>query len=217
MLIELVLLGKTINMTSDNIAINSTNFKVDRNGNMICNSARIATGNAIIYQDGNIWIKDTQNYDNAHFRAISSDGYMFSRMTSNGFFAQDNLYGEMSQMTPSGIITPDISADTITQSSLESKKKNFEKLKNGLDIVKNTDIYKYNLKKEKDKNKKHIGLVIGDKFNYSNEIINENNDGVDIYSMVAVAYKAIQEQQEEIELLKEEIEFLKEEIRLLKE
>lgn len=210
MLIELVLLGKTINMTSDNIAINSTNFKVDRNGNMTCNSARIATGNVIIYQDGNIWIKDTQNYDNAHFRAISSDGYMFSRMTSNGFFAQDDSYGEMSQMTPSGIITPDISADTITQSSLESKKKNFEKFENALDIIKNIDIYKYNLKDEKDNDKKHIGFVIGDKYKYSKEVTSKENDGVDTYSFISVCCRAIQEQQEEIERLKEEIRLLKE-------
>lgn len=100
--------------------------------------------------------------------------------------------------------------NNLNQSSLESKKKNFEKLKSGLDIIKDIDIYKYNLKTEEDKTKKHIGFVIGDEYKYSNEITNNENDGVDLYSFVAVCCKAIQEQQEEIESLKREIKSLKE-------
>ena len=94
----------------------------------------------------------------------------------------------------SGITTP-----TLTQTSKESDKKNFEKLQSGLDIIKNIDIYKYNLKSEEDTTKKHIGFVIGDNYNYSEEVTSNKNDGVDIYSFVAVCCKAIQEQQEQIE------------------
>ena len=108
---------------------------------------------------------------------------------------------------PSGIITP-----TVTQTSLEKYKKNFEKLENALDIIKNIDIYKYNMKEDKDTDKKHIGFVIGDKFNYSKEVTSKNNDGVDIYALASVCCKAIQEQQEEIDLLKQEIKLLKERI-----
>ena len=98
---------------------------------------------------------------------------------------------------------------TITQSSLKDRKKNFEKLENALDIIKNIDIYKYNLKTENDNDKKHIGFVIGNNFNYSKEITSKNDDGADTYSFVSVCCKAIQEQQEEIEKLKEEILKLK--------
>ncbi len=41
---KISLAGKTINMTSDNIAINSTNFKVDKNGNIIANNATLNSG-----------------------------------------------------------------------------------------------------------------------------------------------------------------------------
>ena len=99
---------------------------------------------------------------------------------------------------------------TITQGSLESLKKDFEKFENGLDIINNIDIYKYNYKKEKNDTKKHIGFVIGNNFKYSEEITSNNNDGVDLYSFVSVCCKAIQEQQEEIEQLQERIKLLEE-------
>ena len=93
--------------------------------------------------------------------------------------------------------------------SLAEKKENFEKLNNALEIIKNTDIYKFNYKKEK-RNKKHIGLVIGNKYNYSKELTNEENNAVDLYSMVGVCLQAIKEQQKEIEEFKNEIKNLKE-------
>ena len=105
--------------------------------------------------------------------------------------------------------TGGIECVSLTQTSKEENKKNFEKLENGLDIVKATDIYKYNLTSQNDNDKKHIGFVIGEKYKYANEITAENDDGVDIYSMISVAYKAIQEQQEQIEQLQKEIKELK--------
>jgi len=104
-----------------------------------------------------------------------------------------------------GIIT---SSNGVCQGSLEEKKKDFEELKSGLDIIKDIDIYKYRYKDENG-TKKHIGLVIGDKYNYSKEVTNDKNDSVDIYSFVSVCCKAIQEQQEQIEQLKKEIKELK--------
>lgn len=82
-------------------------------------------------------------------------------------------------------------------------KKNFELLESGIDIINSIDIYKYNLKKEADEEKKHIGLVIGEGFKFSEEVTGKNNEGVDVYSLVSVCVKAIQEQQKEIETLKE--------------
>ena len=101
---------------------------------------------------------------------------------------------------------------TLTQTSLAEKKKNFEKLENALDIVKDTDIYKYNLKDEKEDDKKHVGFVIGKNFNYREEITSKENDGVDTYSMISVLWQAVKEQQEQIEKLNQEIEQLKERI-----
>ena len=98
----------------------------------------------------------------------------------------------------------------IYEQSLKSRKKNFEKFsEKALNIIKEIDIYKYNLKVEKDTDKKHIGFVIGDEYNYSKEITNNENTGVDTYSFISLCCKAIQEQQEEIEELKKEINKLK--------
>jgi len=42
---KISLAGKTIQMTSDNIAINSTNFQVDKNGNVTCNNLNASNAN----------------------------------------------------------------------------------------------------------------------------------------------------------------------------
>lgn len=109
--------------------------------------------------------------------------------------------------------TGNVTCVSLTQTSQEKYKKNFEKLENALDIVKQTDIYQYHLKNQHDEEKKHIGFVIGENYNYSQEITSPNNDGADIYSMVSVCFKAIQEQQEQIKMLKNEINQLKEMIK----
>lgn len=106
-----------------------------------------------------------------------------------------------------GITTP-----KLTQTSLAEQKKNFEKMQDGaVDILKNIDIYKYNLKCEKDTDKKHIGFVIGDKYNYSKEVTSLDNKGVDNYSFTSLCCKAIQELSQQVESLQNEIKILKEE------
>ena len=121
------------------------------------------------------------------------------------------IQGQMLSLYDSNMSTLNIDMDgtsgnitcvSLTQTSLAEKKKNFEKLDNALDIVKNTDIYKYNLKDEKETDKKHIGFVIGENFNYRKEITSQKNDSAELYSMISVLWKAVQEQQEEIEELR---------------
>jgi len=119
----------------------------------------------------------------------------------------DGLNNVINMQASNGNIT----CVSLTQTSKEEEKKNFAKLTNALDIIKNTDIYKYNLKNENDEDKKHIGFVIGDNYKYSEEITSPKNDGVDIYSMVSVCLQAIKEQQKIIENLQERIEKLERE------
>ena len=141
------------------------------------------------------------------FICSDGDGNGYIAMNSDKqemIFAKknDSTVSAQTFINPEQIITP-----TLSQTSVENEKKNFEKLENGLEIVKATDIYKYNLKSQEDTDKKHIGFVIGENFNYASEITAERDGqeiGVDTYSMISVAYKAIQEQQEEIEKLREE-------------
>lgn len=120
-------------------------------------------------------------------------------------FIEDITQNISSIIRPDAIYTP-----VLYQTSQASNKKNFEPMKGALDILKNIDIYKYNMKYEDDKDKKHIGFVIGENFKHSKEITSKEDDNVDIYSFVSLCCKAIQEQQEQIEELKKEITKLKE-------
>ena len=125
--------------------------------------------------------------------------YQSASLKTTGISLSLNQTPTIEMSTQSGNIT----CVSLTQTSLEEKKKDFEKFENGLDIVKNVDIYKYHLKDEKETDKKHIGFVIGDKYNYRKEITSKDNDGAELYSMISVLWRAVQEQQVEIERLKE--------------
>ena len=100
-------------------------------------------------------------------------------------------------------------ATQFVDNSLEEMKKDIVPLEDiGLDIVNNTDIYKFKYKNQ-ESNKDTIGFIIGDKYNYSKEITNDTNEGANLYSMVSVCFKAIQEQQDQINKLQKEINQLK--------
>ena len=136
-----------------------------------------------------------------------NDNYMITTKISPSLIemADYNYTNHFTSIDAAGITTPQV-----IQTSLESAKKDFELLDSGLDIIKNIDIYKYHLKSEEDNDKKHIGFVIGENRNYSQEITSKGNNGADIYSFVSVCCKAIQEQQEIIEKLQKEVNLLKE-------
>lgn len=111
------------------------------------------------------------------------------------FYVESKSTDYWSVLTYSGLITNGTiqSSKGVCQGSLEKIKKNFEKYENALKTINNIDIYKYNLKTEKDSDKKHIGLVIGKNYKYSKEVTTSKNDSVDLYSFVSVCCKAIQE------------------------
>lgn len=216
MQVKSALNGKTINLTGDNTIIKSTNFNVDKNGNMTCKNANvtgtITSSNATI-TGGKVTLKGSGSVV-----GVWGNGSAYSQMDPAGIalFYNGSNYVQMgaesgqayidlisgyssTNISNSGITTP-----TLTQTSLAEHKKNFEKMQdNALEIIKNIDIYKYNLKNEKDTDKKHIGFVIGDNYNYSKEVTSIDNQGVDNYSFTSLCCKAIQEQQEQIEQLQE--------------
>lgn len=201
-----LLSGNSINLTSKNITISSNSLNVDKEGNMIFKSSGIKVFKVENKNNSNNYIYITDK-----FIGINKENNigLVEIGTVTNIYGNDEgsieLTGNGSTIVrASGITTP-----TLTQTSLESEKKNFEKLKNALDIIKTIDIYRYNLKTENDKDKKHIGFVIGDKYNYSKEVTSLDNTGVDNYSFTSLCCKAIQEQQKQIEELKKEIEKLK--------
>ena len=217
--------GNTINLTSKNIKIDSTNFKVDEKGNInanngifngIINGSTINGGSINLSSEGErakYTIIDNENH-NCKFeqsaRSIKwyglNNGFITIWNTGSnpiiGLF--DNNEGLHTNLNAWYIETPEL-----RQTSLEKSKKNFEKFDGALNIINDIDLYKYNLKQEKDYHKKHIGFVIGDKYNYSSEItsVDEegNETGVDLYSMTSLCLQAIKEQQEKIELLEKQL------------
>lgn len=219
-------LGKTINMTSQDIEIQSDNFNVDKNGNMSCSNANITNGNILLQSTDMTRAKLLITNPNNSAKIELTPGYINGYDASNnktttiatvlGFIRFDDGT-DYSFMTPqnivisNGITTTTISAEgiitpSVTQTSKEEDKKDFEKYNNALEIIKNIDIYKYHLKDENEEDKKHIGFVIGKDFKYSKEVTSKNNDGVDIYSFVSLCCQAIKEQQQKIEELEKRLE-----------
>ncbi len=104
----------------------------------------------------------------------------------------------------------DVRCDRVVNNSLEEYKKNIKKFDNALSIIEQIDLYKYNLKSEKDNDKKHIGFVIGKNYNYSSEITvidtNGKEIGVDTYSMSSLNTQAIKELLERVKVLERKVE-----------
>ncbi len=238
-----LLANNTINLTSGNIVIDSTNFKVDKDGNTTMGNANITGGNinmlspnnnpkqiltGIAYNGKNSKLEmccDGFNvYDeNSNLIGYLHTGTLNGNSSSSLSFSADNYEisvdpGGIEVVTKSGtsvssgtyISAKLIETPKLIQTSTASKKKNFEKYSGALDELNRIDIYKYNLKYEKDDTKKHLGFVIGKKYKYSETITNDKNDGVDLYSMASLCLQAIKEQQTIINELKEEIKILKE-------
>lgn len=102
-----------------------------------------------------------------------------------------------------------VTAASFVNSSRLDLKENLKKVDSVLDKIKSADILEFNFKTDE---KKHIGLAIGGEYNVPEEVIATDEDGeeqgVDLYSMVSMAWKAIQEQQTIIEELEKRIEVL---------
>mgnify|MGYP002575100694 CR=1 FL=1 len=99
-----------------------------------------------------------------------------------------------------------VSGKAFINNSREETKKNIKRYTDdAIKIIKDTDIYKFNYKTDNNTSKESIGFVIGDKYKYSKELtaVDENGKeiGANTYNMISIAYKAIQEQQEQIEKL----------------
>lgn len=96
----------------------------------------------------------------------------------------------------------------VTGSRAEWKDNIIPYQKSAVQEVMNSDVYYYDLKdrgKGAWKEGRHIGFVIGDKYSVSSDILDGSGGSIDMYSALAIAYKAIQEQQKEIEMLKNKL------------
>ncbi len=221
------LAGKTINMTTDNIAIASTNFNVDKNGTMTCKNANV-TGkiNATSGYVGKFNLDSnrltTYNGTDGAYMTLDEKQIYFNKKSGSSIYSLGNISvfdtntninfiradGKRSKM-----FIDEITAETYNRSSLESIKKNIERYRgNAIKLIKSNDVYQYNFKTEKNNTKKHIGFVIPDKggnYKTPDEVIAQSGKGIDTYTMTSILWKAVQEQQEQIEQMEKEIKKLK--------
>lgn len=209
----------TFNLDTDDITIESDKINISKDGIFIDGSGYASrfeledTSNHCLFQlfARQLYMKST--VDNSYFSITPYTAYSSGQSWEGYSIELKNSLGAVASMTDEDLYIKNIRVtnvyyENLIPLSLEEKKKDFEKLENALDIIKSTDIYKFRYKDEED-TKKHIGLVIGDDYNYSQEITSNGNNGVDLYSFISVCCKAIQEQQEQIEELRKEIDNLK--------
>ena len=162
-----VLTGKGYSGNSAENKLVADGMLVSSGGKILINQRvnKIISGGGTYY-GGSITLSTTK--DNS-FALTEYDGFSTGKGgTPNAFMYSD---GEVYARTYSG-------------GSLESIKKNINLYSNSaLNVIKNSDIYEYNLKDESDEEKKHIGLVISDgykKYKTPQEIISKRGDGVDL-------------------------------------
>lgn len=231
-----LLAGNTINLTSKNIVISSTNFNVDKNGNVTCNNANITGGTIQVGTNFDVDPNGNMTCSNANVIGgnlnLTGSTYISPKLKTSGtglagFTSENIIYADgtrvnvgdntvinlsigkdenniaqgmlslsyVGQSSNNTILTPtQIMSLHIQEYSLESIKKNITKFtKNAIDIINNADIYEYNLKSDKDTDKKLIGFVIGDKYRTPNEVIEKNGQAIELYSAIGILWKAFQQ------------------------
>lgn len=283
------LTGTDINLTGDNVTINSTNFSVDKDGKITSTAGDIAgfeiTSNLFeksingiydynnfdlnlvsqiimsrIYGDSHIanildannsggltavdymTIKNiingtaTNNKNVSGYFKIQSDNPKRclivtdkngNEVTSIGVGGLNSTYISTNNIVcgyPGNIAndfvgatingkTGNITCNSLTQTSLKTHKKDFEKYSNALKELENIDIYKYHLLNEEENSKKHLGFVIGENFKYSETVTSNDNQGVDNYSFTSLCFQMIKEQQEIINKLEKRVDNLENKLK----
>lgn len=231
--IKLVLNGKTLNL-GDDMSIKSNNFNVDSKGNMTCSSANI-TGGKLLLDGGtennplfqmsrgqeytkivgsHMWMSGGNQRDvivTLHRNPSNRTSGISLNSSDNGavlevgngtvsnFFSADGKNGNVTVLGP-------INANSFNNNSKEELKKNISKYdKKVLETINNSDIYEFNYKIENDNERRHLGFIIGQKYNTPNEIISQNGTSIDTYSMCSFMWKAIQELSKKVEELENKL------------
>lgn len=140
------------------------------------------------------------------FIGADENNYITSTVFGSGFdFASTNWHTSDSrtQVDAYQITTP-----KLTQTSLENIKKNINKFtKDATAIINNSDIYEYNLKSDKDTDKKMIGFVIGEEYKTPSEVISKEGQAVELYSAIGILWKAVQELSARVEQIEKEARY----------
>lgn len=228
----------SINQSSEAVSINAgkinlngavtanQNFKIKTDGSMEAKNATFSgTVNATRGKIAAFTINDdnlTSQSGNGAYISLSKNSIYFGKRQGSSDYSlgtigiyNDNSYINFlrADSNTSEVVANEMTAETFNHLSLQSLKTNIKKYEdNAIELIKNNNVYQYNFKTEKDKTKKHIGFIIpdiGGDYKIPNEIISQSGKAIDTYSMTSILWKAVQEQQEQIEQMKKEIEELK--------
>ena len=220
--INLVSDGKNINLTGDNTIITSTNFNVDSSGNMSCNNAQMndttlhnltITGNDVIYRPSNASYQQfrvEKPGDSSQYSFIDWYSLRLGYNPNNNAKILLACDGSESYIdVQKGASGAQLTSTGVQTYSQAKRKKDFERLNDALLQIKNTDIYKYHYKEQKEDEKKLIGMVIGKDFNYSSDVTNLDENGeevsVNLYSMIGISWAAIKELSQKVEELENKL------------
>ena len=176
---------------------------------MTCSNVNITGGQVTLEADGQ---------DSSKFRIESTDEEKEFFVTSEYFWLgafqkscsiNTSLTNPVMQLTDRSynstrVASNEITTPKLTQTSLESIKKNISKFtKNATEIINNSDIYEYNLKSDEDTDKKMIGFVIGENYRTPAEVIDKEGQAVSLYSAIGILWKGFQEREKTIKQLQE--------------
>ena len=197
--------------TMNNVTMNNATMNNATMENIKCEDIEITSGKiSMVLDDTTSDVQSFTLYDN------HNDIYL--EFTGHGF----DINGNINNSWVRGAVSVGLSTNgaggyvdcegnmyawNFVQTSQKEEKKYIKKTdKKAVDLINNSDICQYQLKGEKATGHRHFGLVIGEDYNCPNEVISESKKGIEIYSMIALAWKAIQELSEENRVLKEKIE-----------
>lgn len=178
---------------------------------LISGSGNVRIVGSYMWMSGENWtdaylsLRFNPNSTNQSVQLISSwnggnisvgDGNITNFFEANGRDGYVAVYGPMY-------------ANSFNNNSKEELKKNIQKYnKSALKIIAESNIYEFNYKTEKDGEKRHIGFIIGEQYETPKDVISQNGESIDTYSMISVLWKATQEQQQQIEELKQKLEYI---------
>lgn len=150
-------------------------------------------GNAIIETD----LKVNGNFYNSHIVGKNSSSPVYLD-TYYALYVRDY----------SGSYPQEIIASKFTVSSSERYKTNIVEVGDVRDVIENSTIFKYQRITDKDDPREEYGLVL--ERNCPELLMNDNQDGVDTYTMLSILWKDHQRLIQEYEELKRRVEILEE-------
>ncbi|WP_248892222.1 phage tail spike protein [Bacillus methanolicus] len=158
--------------------------------------------------DGDLQTSSANKYlisSNIHSHSDSTPFRVYIGTTLN--YNPLTCYGASVTINKDLNVLDSITCVRLTQTSDRNKKKDIITFEDdALDLIKSTTIYSYFYENDDEETaKRTIGVIAQEA---PSEIIQQDKMGVDIYSMISIAWKAIQQQQEIIESLQKRIENL---------